>query len=256
MSDAAASTAIADQHTSEADDRFLVRNPRRVRELLQAMISQRSLINAHLAGRDQSFPTAILEIDEDDGWLLLDGSPVESANRAAEEASHLLCFGQLDKVLVRFRLEGLARVTEDRHVAFRAALPEDICYLQRRELYRLETPIADSPQLLVYDPDGRQQDLRVVDISGGGLAVTVPVGSPMFSLQKRYADCTLLLPDHAPLRISLVACNERVMKMPNGVELQRVGLRFDGLPRGGDSAIQRYIFRIERQRSARRNGEL
>ena len=86
------------------------------------------------------------------------------------------CLGQLDKVLVRFRLEGLARVTEDRHVAFRAALPGDICYLQRRELYRLETPIADSPQLLVYDPDGRQQDLRVVDISGGGLAVTVPSG--------------------------------------------------------------------------------
>ena len=33
-------------------------------------------------------------------------------------------------------------------------------------------------------------------------------------------------------------------------------MRFDILPRGADSAIQRYIFRIDRQRKARRNGEL
>ena len=35
-----------------------------------------------------------------------------------------------------------------------------------------------------------------------------------------------------------------------------VGLRFEDLPRGADALIQRYIFRIDRERKARQNGDL
>jgi len=244
-------------HDDGADDRFMVRNPRQIRQLLQALIDQRSLINAHLGGRDQSFPSAVLELDEDDDWLLLDGSPSESANRAAEEAGHVLCFAQLDRVMVRFRLDDLERVRNEGHVAFRARFPEELVHLQRRELYRLETPITDSPHLYLPRNEDRSEalSLRVVDISGGGLAVTVPVDCNVFSLQKRY-DARLDVPDSAPLHVAMVVCNQMAVKLPNGAEMKRVGMRFDQLPRGGDSAIQRYIFRIDRQRSARKNGEI
>lgn len=242
---------------SAADERFLVRNPLQIRQLLRQLIDQRSLINAHIGGRDQSFPTAVLELDEDGDQLLLDGSPQEASNRAAEAAGYLLCFAQLERVLVRFRVDNLERQENGRHIAFRASLPEEMVHLQRREMYRLETPITDSPQLVLPAADGRPERLamRVVDISGGGLAVTVPAELPVFGMQKRY-EAELSLPDGPDLQIGLIACNERVQKLPSGVEITRVGLRFDRLPRGGDSAIQRYIFRIDRQRSARKNGEL
>ena len=114
-------------HDDGADDRYLVRNPRQIRQVLQALIDQRSLINAHLGGRDQSFPTAILELDEDEDMLLLDGSPSEPANRAAEEAGHLLCFAQLDKVMVRFRLDHLERaMAQPIHPAAGASAPVTI----------------------------------------------------------------------------------------------------------------------------------
>lgn len=243
-------------HDDGTDDRYLVRNPRQIRQLLQALIDQRSLINAHLGGRDQSFPTAILELDEDDDWLLLDGSPSEPANRAAEDAGHLLCFAQLDRVMVRFRLDHLERTGGHRHVAFRVPFPTELVHLQRRELYRLETPFTDSPHLLFPINEDRSEalHLRVVDISGGGLAVTVPVDCNVFSIQKRY-DARLDMPESGPLQISLIVCNQLAVKLPSGVEMKRIGMRFDGLPRGGDSSIQRYIFRIDRQRSARKNGE-
>ncbi len=243
-------------HDDGADDRYLVRNPRQIRQLLQALIDQRSLLTAHLGGRDQSFPTAILELDEDDDYLLLDGSPSESSNRAAEEAGHLLCFAQLDRVMVRFRLDHLERTGGHGHVAFRVPFPTELVHLQRRELYRLETPVTDSPHLLFPINEDRSEalHLRVVDISGGGLAVTVPANCNAFSLQKRY-DARLDMPDTGAMQVSLIVCNQLAQKLPNGVEMKRIGMRFDGLPRGGDSAIQRYIFRIDRQRSARKNGE-
>ncbi len=244
------------EHDDGSDDRFVIRNPRQIRQLLQALIDQRSLLNAHLGGRDQSFPTAVLALEEDDDWLLLDGSPAESSNRAAEEAGHLLCFAQLDRVMVRFRLDGLERVHNDGHVAFRVPFPEEMVHLQRRELYRLETPITDSPQVQfpINEDRGEALRLRVVDISGGGLAVTVPLDCNVFVLQKRY-EARLDIPDSAPLQVALIVCNQLALKLPNGVEMKRIGMRFDILPRGGDSAIQRYIFRIDRQRSARKNGE-
>ncbi|WP_369038800.1 flagellar brake protein [Stenotrophomonas maltophilia] len=251
-------TAQPDAHAADAaDERFLVRNPRQLRQLLRSLIDQRSLINAHIDGRDRSFPTALLDLDEDDDVLLLDGSPQEAANRAAEQADHLLCFAQLERVLVRFRLHGLQRIDNEGHVAFRAALPEELVHLQRRELYRLETPITDSPQLLLPAGEARAEALsmRVVDISGGGLAVTVPSDSALFSLQKRYP-AQLSMPDGPDLQIELVVCNLLPQRLPNGTEVKRVGMRFETLPRGADSAIQRYIFRVDRQRKARKNGEL
>lgn len=251
-------TAQPDAHAADAaDERFLVRNPRQLRQLLRSLIDQRSLINAHIDGRDRSFPTALLDLDEDDDVLLLDGSPQEAANRAAEQADHLLCFAQLERVLVRFRLQGLQRIDNEGHVAFRAALPEELVHLQRRELYRLETPITDSPQLLLPAGEARAEALsmRVVDISGGGLAVTIPSDSALFSLQKRYP-AQLSMPDGPDLQIELVVCNLLPQRLPNGTEVKRVGMRFETLPRGADSAIQRYIFRVDRQRKARKNGEL
>ena len=243
-------------HEDGADERFLVRNPLQIRQLMRSLIEQRALINAHIGGRDQSFPTAVLELDEDEDQLLLDGSPVESANRAAEADGQLLCFAQLEKVMVRFRVDGLQRVGNGPHVAFRTSLPGEVVHLQRREMYRLETPITDSPHLLLPAAEGRREALsmRVVDISGGGLAVNIPADLHLFGMQKRY-EAELSLPEGPDLQVSLIACNEREMKLPNGSECTRIGLRFDRLPRGGDSAIQRYIFRIDRQRSARRNGE-
>ncbi len=40
----------------------------------------------------------------------------------------------------------------------------------------------------------------------------------------------------------------------NGTESWRAGCQFTDLPRGADALIQRYIFRLERQRSARERG--
>jgi len=248
---------------ADGDERYLVRNARQVRALLRGLIDQRSLVSAHIGGRDQSFPSAVLEVDEEAETLLLDGSPNEGANRAAAEASHLLCFAQLDRVRVRFRLDQVERIEHQGHVAFRAPIPSSLYHQQRREHYRLETPITDSPVCQI-PVDGVDEDgapiageplrLRVIDISGGGLAVSLPVGAPLLQIGHVYRRCELQLPDHPPIGIALAVCSQSRQTLPNGAESYRAGLRYEELPRGADEAIQRYIFRIERQRNARKSG--
>ncbi len=241
------------------DDKYLVRHPRQVRRLLQALIEQRSTVTAHVAGRDQSFPTALLEADEDQDWILLDGSHNEASNRAAEQASHLLCFAQLNHVRLRFRVEQIERLERDGRVTFRVPLPESLHYLQRREFYRLETPITESPTCklpIAGDPGEEpcQFELRVVDISGGGMAVAMSTDMPQLVLRRTYPDCVLILPDQPPICLPLTVCSQLRQTMPSGVEYVRVGMQFGALPRGAETSIQRYIFRVDRQRSARKRG--
>ena len=166
-------------HDDGTDDRYLVRNPRQIRQLLQALIDQRSLINAHLGGRDQSFPTAILELDEDEDMAAAGRQSVragEPGGGRGRASAVLRAAGQGDGP-VPAGPSGAGRRQTD-HVAFRVAFPSELVHLQRRELYRLETPITDSPHVLFPVNEDRSEalSLRVVDISGGGLAVTVPAG--------------------------------------------------------------------------------
>lgn len=262
MSEGNASEAApaASHEAVEGEDKYLLRNRRQIRGLLQALIQQRSLVTAHVAGRDQSFPTAVLELDddEDEGWLLLDGSPHEASNRAAESAGHLLCFAQLDHVRVRFRIEEHQRIDNGGHTAFRAPLPDSLYYLQRREYYRLETPITDSPHCLIRfeheDGQRTELELRVIDISGGGMAVALSPGMPMLELHRTYWNCQLQLPEQPAITLPLTVCSQLRQTLPSGLDSIRVGLQFADLPRGAGEAIQRYIFRIDRQRNARKSG--
>lgn len=235
------------------DERYLVRDPRQIRLLMQALVDQRAALGAHPDGRGQSFPSAVLEVDDD--GLLLDGSPRLSVNRRAAGAGFLLCFAQVDRVRVRFRVERPRLQERDGCVAFRTALPGEIYHLQRREFYRLETPVVDSPWCVFPDPAGGDPlRWRVADISAGGMAVLLPADQQELELQQRYPGCVLELPDGTAITLAVVVCSLVTRTRPDGTQQQRAGLRFEDLPRGADALIQRHIFRIERKRMARLSG--
>ncbi|NLC61110.1 MAG: flagellar brake protein [Gammaproteobacteria bacterium] len=236
------------------DEKFLVRDPRQVRMLLQSLADQRTALTAHPDGSGQSFPSAVLEVDED--GLLLDGSPIPSVNQRAGGAGYWLCLAQVDRVQVRFRVERPQRTLEQECVAFRAALPASLHHLQRREFYRLETPVNESPWCIFPDPDGGEPlRWRVTDISAGGIAVLLPQEDQVLELQRRYPGCALELPDGERIEVALIVCSLVTRTRADGQPQQRAGLKFAGLPRGADAMIQRHIFRIERQRLARLNGQ-
>lgn len=237
------------------DERYSVRNPRQIQLLLRALIDQRAIVSAHPEGNEHAFPTAILELDGDS--LLLDGSPLAAVNRQAGNAAWLLCFAQVDRVTVRFRLPQVHCIDDQGRSAFRTTVPEEIHHLQRRDFYRLETPVTDSPLCTLRLEDaGDPATVRVVDISASGIALLLPGDTPPLPLQKSCRGSELRLPDGPSIPLTLVVCNQRLQKLANGTEQRRVGLRFEDLPRGADALIQRYIFRIDRERKARQNGDL
>lgn len=242
----------------DEEEKYLLRHPRDIRQVLQSLIDKRALISGHLQPRALTFPTALIALSEDEDTLLFDGSASETINRGIEDASQIVCVSQLDRVHVQFPLEGCVRTMIDGQVAFRAVLPDRLMRLQRREFFRLRVPLAQPVRCFVPFNVGeeslREVEMRVLDISGGGIAVEVPADRPEFRPYREYADCRLLLPETEPFTVRLMVKNVFRQSQPNGRESWRAGCQFTDLPRGADSLIQRYIFRMERQRSARERG--
>ncbi|WP_407278258.1 flagellar regulator YcgR PilZN domain-containing protein [Aromatoleum evansii] len=238
---------------ADAFARYAVRDPLEVAHLLKALVEKRLLLTAFIDG-GESFITLTLAVT-DDGAVIVDACPDEIRNAKAGSAARLVCTTRLDNVKLQFALETPARIDYAGRPALRAALPESIIRLQRREFYRLPTPQTEPLVCVIthVPENGRRQEVlvRIVDISGGGLAVLVPPRELPFEPGTEYSQCSLRLPDGNPLPVSLKVRNLFEVEKANGVKVLRAGCEFMGLSNPATARIQRYMFKLERDRRMR-----
>jgi c-di-GMP-binding flagellar brake protein YcgR len=241
----------------QADDvsKYVLKNEREILSIMRQLVDARSLVSARLVPGTDAFLSAILRVADDGHSLILDGSPDVLMNDRIERAAQLDCVTQLDKVRIQFRLERPTLEAFGSSPAFRAPLPGELLRLQRREFYRLQAPVTQSLTCTVPLPEAggsmREMTLRIIDISGGGIAIAVPPEGVPFAPGSEFAGCQIRLPDSAPIPARLIVRNLFRLTTRNGVEMLRAGCEFSDMPRGADEIIQRYILKIERERSAR-----
>jgi flagellar brake protein len=245
---------------SDAEAKYLLRDPREINTLLKSLVSGRALVSVKLLPGRESFLSALIEVDDDAGSLLLDGSTDAALNTRIEAAHTLDCVTQLEKIRVQFALSGHQSVSDGGSPGFRASLPTVMLRLQRRDYYRLHTPVTDSVTctLPLPLPSGGTRDttVRILDISAGGIAIAVPPEGASFAQGEAVESCMLNLPEAAPIPAKLTVRNVFRMTNRTGVKVLRAGCQFTDIPRGADETIQRYILKIERERSARTHGHL
>lgn len=250
---------MPDAHDSNAapmdlDDaaRYVLHDPREIARVLQSLADAGALISAHVMPGGLPCPTALLDVDAD-GNVLIDGNQLESVNQRIASAHHLACVSQLDRIRIQFRLQGLVRVDNDGRAAFSAPAPESLLKLQRRELYRLQ--LVPGPTVLLEVPpveaEAKPLQLRVLDLSGGGLALSVrDDDETRFRPRSMLSGCRLRLPDSEPVAVQLEITHVSRREPVAGASL-RAGCRFVGLSPQAEKQVLQYIFRVERQRNAR-----
>lgn len=235
---------------ADALARYAVRDPLEIIQLLRMLVDKLPLLTAFIDG-GESFVTLALALT-DDGAVIVDACPDEIRNAKAGSAARLVCVTRLDNVKLQFALEAPARIVHAGKPALRATLPDSIIRLQRREFYRLPTSQAEPLVCVIthVPEDGRRQEVqvRIVDISGGGLAVLVPPKELRFEPGTEYSQCLLRLPDGNPLPVQLKVRNLFEIEKANGVKVLRAGCEFIGLSNQATARIQRYMFKLERER--------
>lgn len=242
----------------QADDysRYLLRGRTDILFNLRGLIQKRAMLSAFIDASADSFLTAIVALSADENQLILDAASDETTNRRVEAAEQLICVTQLDRIKIQFAARGIQRIQHEGHDAFRVQVPDVMLRLQRREYFRLTAPSAHSLTCLIPMTIGGEHreisvEASVLDISGGGLSITIPSEGMVVEPDMEFGNCRLMLPETGAIVTSLRVRNLFRITNRDGSITLRAGCEFTHLSSAMASTIQRYILKVERERNAR-----
>lgn len=233
---------------------YLLHSPLEILAVLRQVATQGDLVTLYFNSGKDFLLTTLLAVNEQE--VLLDKGSSEEMNRRSISADKIFCVTRHAKVKLQFILTGVREVMLDGRSVFAAALPVTLLRLQRREYFRLNTPL--NRPLVCHIPlqheDGTVElfTRNVVDISVGGVAIQTD--GIDFIPEQVFGGCNLELPEIGVLSITLMVRNLYEVPLRNGHLSKRAGCKFVDLPPASQNMIQRYIVRIERERKARESG--
>jgi c-di-GMP-binding flagellar brake protein YcgR len=244
----------------QADDygKYLLHSRKEIQFILRAMRDKGDLVTVYFNQGNDFLLTTLLAITADGAAMLLDPGSNAEMNRKALESDKLIFIATHEKVKIQFTVHRLTRTEYEGREAYRAAVPEEMLRLQRREYYRLTAPIAHplrcSIPVKMADGSRTTFETTVIDISGGGLAVMAPPEGVEFETDHLFENCRIELPEVGTITATLRVRNVFEFTTRSGARHKRSGCQFVDLPGHMLTLIQRYIIRVERERKARETG--
>lgn len=231
---------------------YLLHSPREIAYVLRQLAAKRSLVTA-VYGSDQEFLlTSVVSVADDDMHVFLDLGPDAKLARQAISRGRLLCDTQLDRIKIQFEATDPQMTESEGLPALRVPIPAVLLRLQRREYYRLSVLLSDDLLCAIPLESGRALNARILDISGGGLALTVTPANSPFSPGTQFENCSLSLPGTtAPIRFTLEVRNLFRITQRDGREMVRAGCQFVNMHISIANQIQRYILHAEQERAHR-----
>lgn len=216
--------------------------------LLRALRDKRALVTAYVGRGLEFLVTSVIGVHPEFEELTFGLGKDATLNRRLLSAKNIVFVATLDQVKLQFAAERAELIEADGESAFRVRIPDAVLRLQRRNYFRVHTPLARPLVCRAPSPGrlGEIVDLTVLDISCGGFGVWVDPGRLDAYPGLVLDNCTLDLPEVATLELTVeirhVADIRRV-----GRPRKRLGCRFLNADGPTSTLLQRYVNRAERE---------
>jgi c-di-GMP-binding flagellar brake protein YcgR len=233
---------------------FEVSSRREIIALLRNIGEKNQLIRMLIHGESDVCITSILDVDPDSNSVILDRSINREQNARILDASRISFETSLDKIRILFAGDSVTETTFENSPALKIALPATLVRLQRREFYRMATPLSNPVRTIIPMPEelgGGTAIFPLSDISCGGIAILdnkLVLGN---TIGNNYPGCRIDLPDIGTVMTTLQIRNSLDLTLLNNKSNRRLGCRFTDISRGNLAMVQRYITKLERERNAR-----
>ncbi|MFM2120369.1 MAG: hypothetical protein RL722_1837 [Pseudomonadota bacterium] len=199
----------------------------------------------------ESYTTELLRVDPQARHLAFAAEERDLRLRSLCDAEEAMAVAFLDRVRVQFDLIGLVMVHGARATELQAQWPAAVYRFQRRESFRVQPPEHLKPVVRLDHPQAGPLNLRVVDVSLGGLAVQLPGDLPPVLPGSRFVDAEIELDALTRLRASLRVVHVTVMgggdAPPSGA---RLGCEWISLGGDGARTLQRYVDQTQKRQRA------
>ncbi|MDT8364775.1 MAG: flagellar brake protein [Nitrosomonas sp.] len=230
---------------------FSITSPIEIQFILKAVQQEKSLLSIFPQRSSRFLLSSILAIDPDRNILILDVGNDEALNTLVLKAETVVCVTTQNRIKIEFCCEKLQPIQFDDRPAFTASIPRLLLRFQRRNFYRIMTPVS-TPATCLFPmlPSNEQQSdavFNLFDISCGGMALIDQHYALDLEPGKIFAGCQVVLPEIDEIMATVAIRNSYAMTLKNGLTCQRAGCEFIGLPEDARVLIQRYITRLEQQ---------
>lgn len=229
---------------------YALTSPAEIIGVLRELVRSRSLLQLRVPPGVTSVVTTLLQVDGD--ALVLD-MPGDLLARRITQVPEFILETSLDQVRVHFRLQSAELSTHEGREALRSPLPAVLLRMQRRDVFRVRTPVAQ-PVLCLVNTGGQELALPLDDIGAGGVGLFDDGCTLDTTVGTVYRGCRLELPEIGSVPVDLRVAQAREVALPNGRVRQRLGFAFEGNPGRALQLIQRYVTQLEREAIARRRG--
>lgn len=240
---------IAQLSEAEIEERFQVSGTRPVAFLLGGFVRSGDQFTVSFSGGEEMMLTTLLAAQAERGLLVFDCSGSDEINRRFLQSGRNVFAGRPGGIHVQFTTGRASEMIFGGSKALSVALPESVIRMQRRDAFRIETPVGRPLQFFGRLADGSLLNLPAHDISVAGIGVTATAKPEGLAVGESLDNCHFALPEDAhELFFRAVVRHISPQVGRNGVQQWRIGLHFENLPAVEENRIQRYIARVERER--------
>lgn len=251
-----------DKHVSDIDNwhNYQIESRREIIAILRAIGEKNQLLRLLINGEADVAVTSILDVDVDSGEVLIDCSINHEQNQRVLAARRLSFETTLDKIRILFWCDKVYSAEYAGRPALGFAIPASLIRLQRRDLYRMETPVTNPVRCVIQLPEdfgdsaGTVCNFPLADISGGGIAILDEKMILDNTIGRNYKNCRIDLKDIGTVVCTLQVRSSHDMKLLNGKVNRRLGCQFFDISRQMLNMVQKFITKLERERNARLNG--
>ncbi|RJG15588.1 flagellar brake protein [Massilia cavernae] len=237
---------------------YRIESRKEIIALLRNIGDKNQLVSMLVRGQPEACVTSVLAVEPDSGMLYLDCSINSEQNRRIAAAPRISFETSLDKIRILFVAEnGVEATTHGGGPAFRMPIPDSLIRLQRREYYRMPTPVSNPVRAVIpmpFELGGGVNVFPLADISCGGIAILdnkLLLGN---TIGHNYEGCKIELPEIGTVTTTLQIRNSLDITLLNSKTNRRLGCEFVDISRGNLANVQRYITKLERERNARLAG--
>lgn len=218
---------------------------------LRQLMNRREVVAVYFNQGAQFTLTTIIDVDAKKQTFLIDQSGSADVNRKLAQSERNIFVTTPDGIKHQFVCGPLKECRHDGASAFQVALPRSLIKLQRREFFRLPTPITNPLKCRIFDHPNGKLEFPLHDISLGGLCLNLSTPRDDLQVMDKYSDCSLDLPLFGNLRFALEIRNNRTERQRNGNFVTYVGCQFHNLTGAQQNLLQKYITQLQKEQMNR-----
>ncbi|KAF0812851.1 Flagellar brake protein YcgR [Andreprevotia sp. IGB-42] len=229
---------------------YRLENPLEVGAVLRQLASRGDFITVYFNEGQRFLLSRVLEVDIKGRTFCFDWGGQEATNRALLQSGRKLFVAMPDGVKVQFSVNDVSQQDFEGKPAFMSPFPADLIKLQRREFFRLETPLGKPYKASFTLPDGSRHAINLHDLSLGGVGLSASAkDGVLIDLGQTLPQVQMDLGSGGVLVADLEVRSKRAYHTNLGEQFH-IGCRFVNLSRAAEANLQRLMAQLERERKA------